>query len=134
MLRMTQSCIIKYPPTANTTPLAPVPAPSITRPDNVMASNGPALIVMLLPPETGTIPASTPLGLVMLTALVDRSEASAVDGCDLAAWVHNIDGLLKCLARRPESTRIAVVAVGRDKRPGTGIGRNGEQRTGQGGC
>src|SRR6516164_1568810 len=64
--------MIKYPPPPNTMPLTPVPAPSITRPDNVMASNGPALIVMLLPPETGTIPASTPLGLVRATAWVMR--------------------------------------------------------------
>src|SRR6516225_1867940 len=57
------------PPELTKMPLAPAPPPSIVRPDNVTVANG-ALIVMLLPPETGTMPASTPFGLVMVTALV----------------------------------------------------------------
>jgi hypothetical protein len=52
----------------------------------------------------------------------NRSKASAVNGCDFATSIHNIDGLLKGFARRPEGAGVAVVAIGSDEDAGAGIG------------
>src|SRR6516164_5399225 len=66
----TQLVTVRLPPELKTTPLKPPLVPSSVSPRRTIASLGPALIVMAFPPETGTIPASTPSGLVMETDLV----------------------------------------------------------------
>jgi hypothetical protein len=61
---------VRLPPELRTMPLEPTPELLSVSPRNAIASLGPALMSMASPPGAGTIPASTPSGLVMVTALV----------------------------------------------------------------
>src|SRR6516165_6721648 len=68
--RTEEFTISSDPPVLKTIPLTPTPAPFSVSPRSTTASLGPALMSMASAPGLGTIPASTPSGLVMVTALV----------------------------------------------------------------